>query len=185
MGVDSIRPESVGEHSFGTTLIALLISKALVNQGTEVNQNTVVEMALLHDLPESIISDIPRTATELGGDLFKQAKREAERRAVEIISGETKLFGDWIRSTWKALEESAIEKRIVIGADMIDMLVHAISLEYSGISAKILDQFFTNSKEIIEGLKIGIIEDIFWDIHQEHVINAGHQGVDVKVISRS
>ena len=84
VGVDSIRPESVGEHSFGTTLIALLISKALVNQGTEVNQNTVVEMALLHDLPESIISDIPRTATELGGDLFKQAKREAERRAVEI-----------------------------------------------------------------------------------------------------
>lgn len=185
-GVDRVRQESVGEHSFGTILISLLISKALVSQGEQVDLSRVAMMATLHDLPESMTSDIPRIAVDLGGNLLQEGKKEAEKKAIRLISKKSEFFGEWLVNLWKDMEgESSTEARIVLGADIIDMLVHAVSLETSGVSPEILNQFFIGSHASLKELKIGLVEDIFWDLYSEHINNANRLGVKLVQITRS
>jgi len=184
-GIDSARQESVGEHTFGTMLISLLISKVLLHQGEQIDLSKVTTLATLHDLPESMTSDIPRTAVELGGSLLQEGKKEAEKKAIQLISKKCKFFGEWLLDLWRDMEgKSSIEARIVLGADTIDMLVHAVSLETSGVSPEILNRFFINSHAFLKELKIDLIEDIFWDLYKEHINNADRMGVMVKQITR-
>ena len=185
-GVDCIRSESVGEHSYGTVLISLLISKALADQGAQVDLSKVTAMATIHDIPESMTSDIPRTASEIGGDLLQEGKKEAERKAIQLISKKSAFFGEWLVLLWKDLvEKNTLEARIVLGADIIDMLVHSVSLEASGVSPNILNQFFNTSHTSIQKLELDIVEDIFWELYKEHIGHANRLGVEVEQITRS
>ena len=75
-GVPSSLAESVAEHSFASALIAFELSVRLKERGIEVDPFRAAVIALVHDLGESVIGDIAKTAG-IGG-----AKREAELRAV-------------------------------------------------------------------------------------------------------
>lgn len=184
-GVDRERQESVGEHSFGTILISLLISEALVHQGVHVDVRRVVLMAAIHDLPESVTSDIPRTAIELGGEKLKEGKRDAEKKVIQSIAEKSPTFGSRLIELWSDIEnQDNIETRVVLGADIIDMLIHAVSLEVAGASPELLHQFFINSRAPIENLELAIIEDIFWDLYKEHTEHAKRQGITLKSINR-
>ena len=185
-GVQCQRPESVGEHSYGAVLVSLLVSKVLVNRGESVNQNRVALMATLHDLPESLTSDIPRAAAEVGGVELNKAKNDSERKAIDSISEKNAFFGTLITNIWNDFSESkSIEARIVQGSDIIDMLVHALSLETSGVTPSILDQFFYNSYESVRSLGLDVFEDVFWELYEEHVENANRLGVSIRFIERS
>lgn len=185
-GVHCQRPESVGEHSYGAVLVSLLVSKVLVNRGESVNQNRVALMATLHDLPESLTSDIPRAAAEVGGVELNKAKNDSERKAIDSISEKNAFFGTLITNLWNDFSESkSIEARIVQGSDIIDMLVHALSLETSGVTPSILDQFFYNSYESVRSLGLDVIEDVFWELYEEHIENANRLGISIRFIERS
>jgi putative hydrolase of HD superfamily len=74
-------PESVAAHSLGTALVALAL-------GPRVRPPLAVEravaLAVVHDVPEALLTDLPRAASEL---LPSGAKAEAERRAAERLLG--------------------------------------------------------------------------------------------------
>ncbi|MFX1560979.1 MAG: HD domain-containing protein [Promethearchaeota archaeon] len=185
-GVDCARQESVGEHSFGTILLSLIISKLLLSRGENFDFSKVLSMAAIHDLPESLTSDIPRTATELGGEPFQEAKARAEDESMLRLTEKSEAFGDWLIKLWRAIgENNTLEARIVCGADIIDMLVHAISLETSGVSPKILDQFFVKAHDMVKNLGLGIVEDIFWELYKKHVDFAGTRGVELNIITQT
>lgn len=184
-GLQNSRLESVGEHSFGTILIALLISKALLDEGEQVDLNGVAALAAVHDIPESITSDIPRIAGDYGGDLLRESKREAEKEVIKQISRNCKSFEKWLMSLWSDFEnEMSLEVRIVLGSDIIDMLVHANALEVSGVSPAILDRFFVNSHLSVRKLELGIIEDIFWHLYSEHTKCAERLGIELVQIGK-
>ena len=183
-GVQCIRQESVGEHSFGTILVSLLISKILAKQGVRIDINKVAFMAILHDLPESMISDIPHMAIELGGEKIQEGKREAEKEAIHLILRRSEFFQETFVNYWDEITNArSIEAQIVLGADIIDMLVHAVTLESAGVSPKNLDQFFTNSYDKLKIRNMEIFEDIFWDLYKEHIDNAKRLGVELKLIA--
>ncbi|MHA3962861.1 MAG: HD domain-containing protein [Candidatus Thorarchaeota archaeon SMTZ1-45] len=184
-GVHCTRQESVGEHSFGAVLVSLLIAKSLADNGERVNLERVAFMATMHDFPEVIISDIPRASVELGGEQLKEGKVKAEQKAIHQLSKSSEFFGDFIVEIWSDLMESgSIEARIVLGADIIDMLIHTLALEKSGVSPKILDQFFKNSIDSLRELKLEIIENTFWEIYREHIDNAKRMGIELDQIIR-
>ena len=185
-GVDCARQESVGEHAFGTIFLSLMISKILLNQGEKLDLGRVLSMATIHDLPESLTSDIPRTAAELGGDLFQIGKAEAEKTAMHRLAEKSKNFGDWFTSLWRDIEgKETLESRIVGGADILDMLVHIISLETSGVSPEILDQFFVKSHDIVQQLGLKIVDDIFLELYNKHIDYGAKRGVELKKITQS
>lgn len=185
-GVDCARQESVGEHTFGTIFLSLMISKVLLSQGEKLDISKVLSMAIIHDLPESMTSDIPRTAAELGGDLFLSGKIEAEKESIQMLAEKSPFFGEWFTTLWRDIEErNTMEARIVGGADIIDMLVHAISLETSGVSPEILDQFFVKTREIVKRLGLRIVDDVFWELYKKHLEYASKRGVELRNITNT
>ncbi|MHA2396206.1 MAG: HD domain-containing protein [Candidatus Thorarchaeota archaeon] len=185
-GVDSVRQESVGDHTFGTIFLSLMLSKFLLSQGEKLDLGKVLSMAAIHDLPESLTSDIPRTAVDLGGDSFQTGKAGAEKIFMQRLTEKSKTFGDWFTTLWMDIEgKKTLEARIVWGADMIDMLVHAISLETSGVSPEILDQFFVKSHDSVMQLGLKIVEQIFWMLYNKHFDYAIKRGVELKKITQT
>jgi putative hydrolase of HD superfamily len=74
-------PESVAAHSLGTALVALALGPR-VRPPLEVDR--CVALAVLHDAPEALLTDLPRAAAEC---LPEGAKAAAERRAAERLLG--------------------------------------------------------------------------------------------------
>ena len=164
-GLNAFRQESIAEHSYGTTLLALLFSRNIAQLGESVDIQKVITMAVLHDLPESEISDIPQSAVIVGGESMSKAKRIAEEKAAaSILSSDSDLLKIW--HEYNAQE--TIESRIVRGADTIDMLHHALALEETGAAPEMFNSFFQNSKTVVESLQIPIILDVYKDIEKEH-----------------
>jgi len=185
-GVDCVRQESVGDHTFGTIFLSLMLSKYLLSQGEKLDLGKVLSMATIHDLPESLTSDIPRTAVELGGDLLQTGKAEAEKSSMHRITEKSKNFGDWFATLWMDVEgKNTLEARIVWGADIIDMLVHAISLETSGVSPEILEQFFVKSHDLVKQLDLKIVDEIFWVLYNKHIDYVIKRGVELNKITQT
>lgn len=184
-GVNRARPESVGEHSFGTALLSLLISKELIKDGWNVDLSKVTSMALIHDLPEALTSDIPQTAAQLGGNDLSEGKKKAEREAMSQIAEIKPNFEKWLVDLWDDAEKkTTLESRIVTSADMLDMLIHAVTLEVSGVSPEILDQFFTSIQGRLDLVDISVVTDIFWELYQEHLENAEKRGIHLVKLAK-
>ena len=69
--------ESVAEHSYYVTLFSMMLCDELDIYGDQ--RVKILQMALIHDLPEAILSDIPTTSKSI----FKQFGMD-----VDSISGE-------------------------------------------------------------------------------------------------
>jgi putative hydrolase of HD superfamily len=127
--------ESVADHSYGTTLLALALAETingtLQDEGLETPLDTtrVLRIALLHDLAESLITDLPKRATERIG---KQVKRDAEAAALaEIVAG---LFA---ADDWSSLHEEyatggTLEAQLVRDADKLEMAHQALCYRAAG-----------------------------------------------------
>ena len=184
-GVNEVRPESVGEHSYGVALLSLLISKELIENRFHVDLSKVTSMALIHDLPEALTSDIPQIPAQLGGKGLSESKRKAERKAISQFTENKSYFKKWLIDIWEDTEKkTTLESRIVASADMLDMLIHAVTIEASGVSPEILDQFFTSSQDRLDRLEIPVVTDIFWELYQEHFENAEKMGIHLTKLSK-
>jgi putative hydrolase of HD superfamily len=72
-------PESVAAHSLGTALVALALGPRVV---PALDVDRVIALAVVHDAPEALLTDLPRSAVAC---LPSGAKEEAERRAAERL----------------------------------------------------------------------------------------------------
>lgn len=111
--------ESVSDHTFGVAFITLILA-----QMTEqpVDTAKLLTLALLHDLPEVVLSDIPSPAS----DCFPaEAKATAERAVLSVLLDELPRRDAW-QAWWRELEErTSIESKLVHDADRLDMLLQA------------------------------------------------------------
>ena len=167
-GANRANAETVASHIWGTTFVSLLIASYLEYNGVDVDTGLVLKMATLHDISESITSDIPRSAVTLFGDDARANKEKMELSILERLFVDLPEFGDLVKSVSAFISNSSLESRIVKASDILDMLFHAISLERAGASPELLDEFFTSSKTRIEKCGIEIAEAIFQQLHSEH-----------------
>ncbi len=115
--------ESVSDHSFGVAFVALVLSQ-IVEQ--PVDTTKLLTIALLHDLPEVVLSDIPSPASDY---LSPSTKTTAERDVLSVLLDELPQREQW-RDWWREFEERAsIEGRLVHDADRLDMLLQAYVYE--------------------------------------------------------
>jgi putative hydrolase of HD superfamily len=177
-GVDNAKPESVAEHTYGTIMASIFISQYLKGEIAELDLSKIVTMAAIHDLPESLTSDIPRISKIPEASMLNEIKRRVERAAIDQIFSQHRISSDALREVWEEYSTaSSIEARVVRGSDVIDMLVHALILEDSGVSPAILDQFFSGAYDIIESLGLEILKDIYSTLRKRHRQNAERAGL--------
>jgi putative hydrolase of HD superfamily len=117
--------ESVAEHSYRVALVALVLSELVEG----VDRAKLLQMALLHDLPESLVTDLPRTAVELIG---RDVKRQAERDAWAELMPLDPPLARW-RALWEEFEaEETAEAKLIRAADRLEMLFQAYEYERAG-----------------------------------------------------
>jgi len=134
--------ESVAEHSFGTALVALALAEALAaepgsEQGGPLDLEQVLIMALLHDLAEVRLTDLPVSAVRL---IPPEVKSQAEAAAINDLLAPLPAAGR-LAALWQAFEGgSSPEGRLVRDADKLEMMVQCLRYEQAGCRG--LDEFW-------------------------------------------
>jgi len=134
--------ESVAEHSFGTALVALALAEAMAiepghEQGGPFSLEQVLIMALLHDLAEVRLTDLPVSATRL---IPAEVKSRAEAAAISDLLAPLPAAGQ-LAALWQAFEDSTSpEGRLVRDADKLEMMVQCLRYEQAGCRG--LDEFW-------------------------------------------
>jgi putative hydrolase of HD superfamily len=111
--------ESVADHSFGVAFISLILAE-MVNQ--PLDKAKLLTIALLHDLPESVVGDLP---TPAAAHFPPGAKRKAEIKALDKLLRKLPCAAHW-QAWWQEFEDGiSIEGQLVRDADRLDMLIQA------------------------------------------------------------
>lgn len=73
------QPESIGDHVLSTCFLILALAPRVE---PAIDAERALALAMVHDVPEALTGDLPRTASML---LPKGAKAEAEERAARML----------------------------------------------------------------------------------------------------
>ncbi len=129
------RAESVAEHSFGVVLVAMALVDVLGNDSLDLEK--VLAIALLHDLAEVRLTDLPSTATRL---IPEEVKSRAELSAIQELLAPLPSADRW-QALWLEFEDrTSPEGRLVRDADKLEMMVQCLRYEQAG--SRGLDEFW-------------------------------------------
>ncbi len=131
-------PESVAEHSFQLSVLAMILSDQL-----GVDKEKLIKMAILHDLGEVITGDIVWSRGEIM-DIKKRIEKENQEK--EEIAALFKIIGK--ESGYRKIFEEMIERtsqeaKILWELDKLEMALQALAYEKE--QNKNLDEFFINA----------------------------------------
>lgn len=135
--------ESVADHTCGVALLALGLAEQ-INAGWQdeglarpLDVGRVITLAVLHDLAESVLTDLPKRSTALIGS---DAKHAAEAQAMQnVLAGlpNGRMYVD----LWAEYDAAATpEARLVRDADKLEMVHQALHYELAG--HRNLDEFW-------------------------------------------
>ncbi len=117
--------ESVADHSWGVAMVVLALAPHVEEP---LDRGRALTIALVHDLPERLLSDIPSPAL---AHLPPEAKRTAAEEALRALLGGLP-DGPRLRERWREFEEASTpEGRLVRDADRLEMLLQAYLYETS------------------------------------------------------
>jgi len=149
-------PESIAEHSYRVALITLFLVDELKAKGVEIDVEKALKIALLHDIGEARITDIPKTAQRY------LDKGKAERKAVMELLLSSPKPGEYFRLWREYEEETSFEGRLVKFADRLEMLIQAYEYERAGFEN--LDEFWETLEKLREsefyGHFRGLVEEL-------------------------
>ena len=133
--------ESIAEHSFGVGLMALILAQSLNGAKAfglpALDVEKVLVMALLHDLAEVRLTDLPATAVRL---IPREVKSRAEALAMAEILAPLPETAH-LAAQWQEFEDqTSPEGRLVRDADKLEMMVQCLRYEQAGSNG--LDEFW-------------------------------------------
>ncbi|MFB6350175.1 MAG: HD family hydrolase, partial [Bradymonadaceae bacterium] len=116
-GVD--RPESVAAHTYEVALVALWLADRVE---ADVDAERVLRIALLHDVGEALLTDLPKPVKEfVGADDVEEAEAEACREILEPLGL------DWEAAPESYRDQDSPEARIIKAADRLQMLAKSLT----------------------------------------------------------
>jgi len=123
-------PESVADHVYSMSLMAMVIAEYLKRMGEDVDTGKVVKMALIHELGETRIGDIHLEARRY---IPRKELDEAEEKAFEDVVGVLGDISKDMLDLYREFEErSSREALIVRAADKLELLFQAYMYEKFG-----------------------------------------------------
>jgi putative hydrolase of HD superfamily len=131
-------PESIAEHTFGVAALALLVG----DMEPDIERGRALAIALLHDIAEALLGDLPATARRL---LSPEAKQRAEALAMrELLAGMPQADG-YVALWEEYARAGSREARLVKALDRVEMLGQALAYERAGSRA--LAEFWHDADE--------------------------------------
>jgi putative hydrolase of HD superfamily len=117
--------ESIAEHSFGVAALALIVG----DLHPAMDRGRLLAIALVHDLAEALIGDLPASASRLIG---KAAKHAAEQKAMVELLGPLPQGHSYIELWEEYSRGGSPEARLVKALDKLEMLAQALAYERAG-----------------------------------------------------
>ncbi|MFX1565799.1 MAG: HD family hydrolase [Promethearchaeota archaeon] len=151
-GVPPSQAENVAAHSHTTSILAFLLAQQAAEP---VDLLQVLLMALIHDIPEVEIGDIPMSA-QRADPRIREAKTKAENNVMKKILDllpqglQTEMTVAWSAYT----QGTSIEARIVEVADRLATSFHAAQLVKSGYPAELFQEFVEHATSTATKLKV-------------------------------
>ncbi len=131
------QPESVAEHAYGTAVVASMLAHE-INAEIRDSSGDIIDLldigrvaliALVHDLSESSVTDLPKETSEVLGI---KTKHDAEALAIEKLFASV-VGGAEYQKLWHEYEQTAsAEAKLVRDADKLEMVLQAREYELSG-----------------------------------------------------
>lgn len=116
--------ENVAAHSYGVVFTAMVLCQFISSE--RLNLERVLAMATLHDLPESVTTDIPTPAWRY---LPVDVKESVERGAMTEILGFVPFGKEWM-ALWEEMNKGeTAESKLVHDADKLEMFIQALMYE--------------------------------------------------------
>lgn len=155
--------ESVAEHTFSTSALAMLLADMEARGGRHVDIEKVLRMALVHDLAEALTFDINKAYLEYLGKEGKAMKRHVEQAAWDhtiksIRNGSLKRKYGELQSEFEA--EETFESQIVHAADKLDILFQTVAYHRKGYPRPMLFELWTRTSRSLSGSKIPSVNDL-------------------------
>lgn len=122
-------PESVADHNWATALLAMLMAEAINREpaaeglDAPLEMARVLQIALVHDLAEAEVTDLPRRTSLLIG---KPAKQQAEAAALANLTARLPA-GETVVALWEEYSTlGSPEARLVVDADKLEVAHQAV-----------------------------------------------------------
>lgn len=131
------QPESIAEHSFGVALLALVVGDSIGG----IDRTKLLATALLHDLAEVHLTDLPASASLFLG---KHAKHAAEEQAFCALTAVLPCNQTYQNLWAEYVSGATVEARLVKALDRIEMLMQALVYEQFGNRG--LDEFWEHAE---------------------------------------
>lgn len=133
--------ENVGTHTYGVAFIVLALHPYIKEEnGEELLLERALSLAVIHDLAESITTDIPQPAWRKMPD---QIKGVIERTAMEYILEGQEDDHPFFRLWEEAHAKESPEAKLVKDADRLDMFIQVYQYEQQ-FGNKMLVEFWEN-----------------------------------------
>jgi putative hydrolase of HD superfamily len=142
VGVEN--PESVADHTFRSTVLAMCLADL-----KGFNTEKLVRMLLLHDIHEAIMGDYDYFAKKkISPAELEKRKLEAIEKVLEKLPKELKqkYFSIWLEFE----KQKSLEAKIARQIDQLEMVIQALEYEKEGYSREKLNVFWENVKEKLE-----------------------------------
>ena len=119
------QPESVADHSWGTALLSLLHAG---EAGVDAHRS--LRIALVHDIAEAEVGDVPRRVSESDQPMSRAEKTRREERAIARLAGGPL---EKAAELWREYEEGkSAEALFVRDMNLVDMCLQALYYEQAG-----------------------------------------------------
>lgn len=153
-------PESVAEHSFRVSVLAMVLSDKL---GYSLDKNKLIKMAILHDLGEVITGDIVTERFDVIDVVKRNTKEIEEKEGIGQIFGKIGLSDEYVKIFEEMIGRTTPEAKVFWQFDKLEMALQA--LEYEKEQGKNLEEFFTSVG--LYHVREPLIKEIFKQIMKE------------------
>ena len=147
-------PESVSEHSWHVAFLVWVLSGKI----SDIDRLRALEIAMVHDLAELRIGDLPRTASHY---LPEGAKDAAEAAAIEEILAPLPAEARLLWREYQAGESR--EARLVKACDKLQMMLKVQVYESQG--GRGLRRFWENPDNFPDG-GFPLVEQLFMELRE-------------------
>lgn len=151
-------PESVSEHCWHVVFLVWALGPRVAAEWPGFDTFRAMEIALVHDLAEMRVGDLPRTANRY---FPEGAKKQAERRAMEDILAPLPARAQELYAEYEAAESA--EARLVKACDKLQLMVKVAV--YEGWGAAGLKEFWQNPENFPDGGFVPVRE-LFEELRQ-------------------
>lgn len=138
-------PESVADHSYGTAIMAMVLSDL-----QKLDTQKIIKMALLHDLAETITGDF------MPEEISKEIKNTSESDAMkEILSKLPENMAEEYSKIWQEYMQANTKESILLhDIDKMEMAIQAAKYSSEGISNEKLSLFIDSAKKEIKSKEL-------------------------------